>query len=289
MKNIDRLIESLLEENKLLQKQLNIPADKTAKRKLFDMLCTIRKPGYTVYVDENWLKLQDELLMQELEQKGGSVDVKKLVSVKDAFKIPVKPMYLQEKMEQNAPFQMFHSDKLYLYQGDITRLLADAIVNAANAELIGCLTPGQNCMDHAIHAAAGIQLRQECYRIRQEQGRPEPNGFAKITNAYNLPCKYVIHTVGPVIHDTVTEQDETELRSCYDASLAAAEDKQLESVAFGCISTGKGNYPKLEAAQVAIQAADEFLDTATYVKQVIFVVFSKEDYMVYEQLLKQYR
>ena len=286
---LDTLINGLLDENKILRKQLRMPETEDKKKQLFYSLCTIRKPGYTPQVNEEWLKKQDEFLVQELALKGGAVDVSQLISVNDKFRIPVKPMYLQKTADKDAPFQLFHSDKIYLYQGDITRLSADAIVNAANAELIGCFTPGHRCIDNAIHSAAGIQLRQECYNIRKTQGYPEPNGFAKMTKAYNLPCKYVIHTVGPVVYETVTEQDETELRSCYDACLALAEENQLESIAFCCISTGEFHYPKEEAAKVAIQAVDEFLDTATYVKRVIFDVFSKEDYVVYEHQLNQCR
>lgn len=289
MQILDELINGLLDENKLLRKQLRMPEDEATKKQLFYSLCTIRKPGYSIQVNENWLVMQDEFLAQELQWKGGAVDVTQLPSVKEQFKIPVKPMYLQKKMDKNAPFQLYHSDKIYLYQGDITRLSADAIVNAANAELIGCFTPGHKCIDNVIHAAAGIQLRQECYAIRQAQGYPEPNGFAKITKAYNLPCKHVIHTVGPVIYDIVTEQDETELRSCYDACLSIAEEHKLESIAFCCIATGEFHYPKEEAAKVAIQAVDEFLDTAVHLKQVIFDVYTAQDYAVYEQQLKQCR
>ena len=288
MSILDTLLNGLLQENPLYQKQLKMPEDEETKKKLFYALCTIRKPGYTKYVDETWMQLQDAFLQEELQKKGGVVSVNEIPSITEQYQIAAKPMYLQKKMDKNAPFTLFHSDKMALYKGDITRLDADAIVNAANEELLGCFTPGHKCIDNVIHSAAGIALRQECYTIRMAQKRPEPNGFAKITKGYNLPAKYVIHTVGPRIYDTVADQDETELRSCYHACLSLAEENQLESIAFCCIATGEFHFPKALAAGIAIQTADEFLDTAEHIKKIIFDVYTEEDYQIYKTLINQY-
>ena len=150
--------------------------------------------------------------------------------------------------------------RLVLWQGDITRLWADAIVNAANSALLGCFHPCHGCIDNAIHSAAGLQLRDECFRLMEAQGYPEPNGRAKLTGGYNLPARHVLHTVGPIVRGRVTQRDREELASCYRACLELAAERGLHSVAFCCISTGEFHFPNQEAAEIAVRTVREFLE-----------------------------
>ncbi|MBQ9639345.1 MAG: protein-ADP-ribose hydrolase [Bacteroidales bacterium] len=171
-----------------------------------------------------------------------------------------------------------------LWQGDITRLRVDAIVNAANSQLLGCWHPLHACIDNCIHSAAGLQLRCECHDLMQQQGHPEPTGQAKITQAYNLPARHVIHTVGPIIEDGhPTPQQRNLLASCYQACLDLAESHSLRSIAFCCISTGVFGYPNREAAEVAIQTVRAYPRRS--VRTVVFNVFKNIDYAIYQQLL----
>lgn len=173
---------------------------------------------------------------------------------------------------------------LYLWQGDITTLKCDAIVNAANSGMTGCYIPNHRCIDNAIHTFAGVELRLACAELMQ-QGYPEPTGRAKITPAFNLPCKYVLHTVGPIIDGRVTKADKELLASCYRSCLELAAENGLESVAFCCISTGEFHFPNEQAAQIAVETVKEFLKTQTSVKKVIFNVFKDLDKAIYEKLL----
>ena len=175
---------------------------------------------------------------------------------------------------------------LYLWRGDITTLQVDAIVNAANSGLTGCYSPLHGCIDNAIHTFAGVKLRLECAKIMEKQGFPEPMGTAKITKAYNLPCKHVLHTVGPMISGALTQTDCQELASCYRSCLELAAEKGLESVAFCCISTGEFHFPNELAAEIAVRTVKEFLKKQTSVKKVIFNVFKDLDKTIYEKLLR---
>ena len=164
----------------------------------------------------------------------------------------------------------------------------DAIVNAANAQMLGCFHPLHKCIDNAIHSAAGVQLREECHRLMLQQGHPEPTGQAKITKAYNLPCKYVIHTVGPIIPNGIpTEPQKDQLASCYRSIMACADENGLESVAFCCISTGEFRFPNRLAAEIAVQTVKDYLNARPdcSVKQVIFNVFKDVDRDIYQRLL----
>ena len=174
---------------------------------------------------------------------------------------------------------------LYLWQGDITTLKCDAIVNAANSGMTGCYIPNHRCIDNAIHTFAGVELRLACAELMEQQGYPEPIGRAKITPAFNLPCKYVLHTVGPIIDGRVTKADKELLASCYRSCLELAAENGLESVAFCCISTGEFHFPNEQAAQIAVEIVKEFLKTQTSVKKVIFNVFKDLDKAIYEKLL----
>lgn len=176
-------------------------------------------------------------------------------------------------------------DKLYLWQGDITTLAADAIVNAANEALLGCFHPLHGCIDNIIHSLAGIELRLACQELMLAQGHPEATGMAKITPAFNLPSRYVLHTVGPIITQTVTAEDRRLLASCYRSCLDLAEQYQLESVVFCCISTGVFHFPHQLAAEIAVDTVSQWLTDARYVQKVIFNVFKDEDREIYEALL----
>ena len=174
---------------------------------------------------------------------------------------------------------------IYLWQGDITTLRCDAIVNAANSGLTGCYVPCHGCIDNAIHTCAGIQLRQKCAEIMARQGHDEPTGQAKITPAYNLPCKYVLHTVGPIVSGRLTKRDEELLASCYRSCLHLAEEHGARSVAFCCISTGEFHFPNGRAAEIAVETVREYRKTAHSEIEVIFNVFKDIDDRLYRALL----
>ena len=174
---------------------------------------------------------------------------------------------------------------LYLWQGDITTLAVDAIANAANSAMLGCFVPCHGCIDNAIHSAAGVQLRLECARIMAQQQAEEPTGRAKITRAYNLPCRYVLHTVGPIIDGRVTKQDRKLLASCYRSCLELAAAHGLKSIAFCCISTGEFHFPNELAAEIAIRTVKTYQQQNPNRMEVIFNVFKDCDYEIYKKLL----
>ena len=175
---------------------------------------------------------------------------------------------------------------LLFIRNDITKMPVDAIVNAANSQMLGCFVPCHGCIDNAIHTFAGVELRLACAELMRQQGYPEPTGQAKITPAFNLPCRYVLHTVGPIINGRVTKADEELLASCYRSCLALAAEHDLRSVAFCCISTGEFHFPNQEAAEIAVRTVREFLEQqTTSVERVIFNVFKDLDAAIYRRLL----
>jgi len=243
---------------------MEIPETEQEKRDLFRALCNVREPKP---VSEEFLRLQDEELQAQLQEKG----IVELIDI--------------EGVCRGENFFAPTGKQLFLWQGDITRLRVDAIVNAANAQMLGCFHPLHKCIDNAIHSAAGVQLREECHRLMLQQGHPEPTGQAKITKAYNLPCKYVIHTVGPIIPDGIpTESQKELLASCYRSIMACADENGLESVAFCCISTGEFRFPNQLAAEIAVQTVKDYLTEHPdcSVRQVVFNVFKDEDKRIYE-------
>lgn len=178
-------------------------------------------------------------------------------------------------------------DGISVWQGDITRLGTDAIVNAANSGMTGCYVPNHSCIDNAIHTFAGIELRNKCAEIMQGQGHPEETGRAKITPAYNLPSKYVIHTVGPIVLTAVpTNREIQQLKSSYRNALQLAAAKGLTSIAFPCISTGVFHFPNLLAARIAINEVQKFLQHNSSIQKVIFNVFKDYDRAIYQELLQ---
>ncbi len=175
--------------------------------------------------------------------------------------------------------------RLSLWRGDITTLAADAIVNAANSQMLGCWVPGHFCIDNAIHTFAGVQLRAECARLMEAQGYPEPTGMAKVTPAYNLPSRWIIHTVGPIADGCPTKVDGGLLSDCYRSCLDAAADLGCETLAFCCISTGVFGFPQKEAAAIAVSTVREWLEAHRSAMRVVFNVFSQKDEEIYHELL----
>lgn len=226
------------------------------QRRLLRSLMNLRPP---MPLGEEFLAVQDGLLSAEREEKG----------IVDADSLPV----------------IAADTRLALWQGDITRLRADAVVNAANSGMLGCFFPCHGCIDNAIHSAAGLGLREECSRIMEKQGRPEPVGRAKLTGGYNLPARYVLHTVGPTVRGRVTVRDRRDLASCYHACLELAAGHGLETVAFCCISTGEFHFPNREAAEIAVEAVTESLGEGISVRKVIFNVYKDIDAQIYRELL----
>ncbi len=175
---------------------------------------------------------------------------------------------------------------LYLWQGDITTLKADAIVNAANPDMLGCLIPNHDCIDNIIHTKAGVELRLECAKIMESQGRKEAVGRAKITSGYNLPADHVVHTVGPYVKDgKVSKMKEDLLEKCYKSCLKLADREGLSNIAFCSISTGVFGFPKEAAAKIAIDTAKEYLGNTNSGLEVIFNVFDDEDLNIYRKHL----
>ncbi|SFP36142.1 O-acetyl-ADP-ribose deacetylase (regulator of RNase III), contains Macro domain [Oscillibacter sp. PC13] len=167
------------------------------------------------------------------------------------------------------------NSRLILWQGDITRLRVDAVMDADSSGLLGCLLPCHGCVDNAIHSAAGLRLRDACSRMMEAQGYPEPVGRAKLTPGYQLPAQYVLHTVGPVVHGDVTARNRKDLADCYRSCLALVADHQLRSIAFCCISTGEFHFPKQEAAEIALHMVSNFLRASSSLQKVVFNVFKK--------------
>ncbi len=254
---LHRLNDMLLEEMPEYREQAaQFSAEDAAQRRLLRSLMNVRPP---MPLDRAFLKAQDALLSQERESKG----------VVEADGLPVTAV----------------NPKIALWQGDITRLRADAIVDADNSSLLGCFHPCHGCIDNAIHSAAGLQLRDECSAIMTAQGHAEPAGQAKLTRGYNLPAAYVLHTVGPIVQGRVTRRDREELASCYRSCLELAAEQGLTSVAFCCISTGEFHFPNQPAAEIAVKTVTEFLRQPTSIQKVIFNVFKDLDAEIYRELL----
>ena len=247
------LIRELLREEKRYQ-DIAVPSDAEEQKQLLRGLMNIRAPRQ---ISREFLHIQDAYLTEETAAKG-IVELEELTPVRDS---------------------------LYLWQGDITTLRCDAIVNAANSGMTGCYVPNHRCIDNCIHSFSGIQLRLACAELMAEQGYAEPTGQAKITRAYNLPCRYILHTVGPIITGKLTAGDCELLSSCYRSCLTLAEEKGLESVAFCCISTGEFHFPNEAAAEIAVRTVEAFQKEHSGVKKVVFNVFKDLDKEIYERLL----
>ena len=253
MKQIERrkyLIEYLLSESNL---QAEIPSDEISQKHLLRALFNVRMPKTA---SGEFKRIQDEYLQEELRLKGVT-DIASLAPV---------------------------ATDIYLWKGDITTLQCDGIVNAANSQMLGCFCPNHGCIDNAIHTFAGIGLRQECAEIMKNQGE-EPTGRAKITKAYNLPCKYILHTVGPIVYGELTKQHEKQLADCYRSCLSLADKYGLQSLAFCCISTGEFHFPNEKAAEIAVRTVIEYKTHTKSKMKVVFNVFKETDYAIYARIL----
>ncbi|MBQ6426430.1 MAG: protein-ADP-ribose hydrolase [Clostridia bacterium] len=229
---------------------IGIPDTEEGQRRLLRSLMNVRPPGE---MDGEFLEVQDAYLQERIREDG-------ITDISD-----LNPL----------------EEGIYLWKGDITRLRCDAIVNAANSGMTGCYVPCHTCIDNCIHTFAGIQLRRDCGRIMRRQGYDEPTGSAKITKAYNLPSRYVLHTVGPIVSGRLTETARNQLADCYRSCLAVAAENGVRSVAFCCISTGVFGFPRLPAAEIAVDTVRKHRGSI----EVIFNVFSDEDDQIYRSLL----
>ena len=249
------LIQALLEERPEYA-DIQVPPDVPEQKRLLRSLFNVRMPRP---ISEDFLKMQDAYLQEEIRRKG--------ITGLDSLH-PVR-------------------EGIYLWQGDITTLRCDAIVNAANSGMLGCFVPCHGCIDNAIHTFAGVQLRLACARIMDRQGRQEETGGAKLTSAFNLPCRYILHTVGPIVSGRLTQRDCDLLASCYRSCLELAEENHIKSVAFCCISTGEFHFPNRQAAEIAVNTVMEFKEKTPSNMEVIFNVFKDVDAAIYRALLQQ--
>lgn len=248
------LIKKLISEHPRYA-DIQIPTDADEQKRLLRSLMNVR---LAAPVDKEFLQIQDEYLQRANEEKG--------------------IVYIEDMTEVQPDF--------YIWKGDITRLGVGAIVNAANSGMTGCYHPCHNCIDNCIHTFAGIELRNFCEDMMQEQGYEEPTGQAKLTPAYNLPCDYVIHTVGPIVRGKLTHRDEDLLKSCYEACLKLADQNGIKSIAFCCISTGVFCFPNQRAAEIAVQTVRDYKRQNDSDIKVIFNVFKDEDERIYNELLR---
>lgn len=254
---LEYLINTLFEErqsyNDYYQDNIEIKTyDKGLLRELFN-----QRPALAV--SDDFLQIQDEYLQAENEKRPS-------LTITDLKPIP-------------------NEAQLYLFQGDITSLAVDAIVNAANSDMRGCFIPRHQCIDNIIHTRAGVQLRLACDELMQTQGKKEPVGKSKITAAYNLPSKYIIHTVGPHINGQVSAMKRDLLAKCYHESLKLADENNLSEIAFCCISTGEFHFPNDQAAEIAIATVRQYLAETQSSIKVIFNVFKDEDLRLYQEKL----
>ena len=247
-----RLIKYLLEER---NESIGIPSDEGSQKRLLRALLNVRPP---MPVSAEFLSLQDEYLTERKNERGVT-DVKNLA----------------------------YTDGISLLKGDITTLNADAIVNAANSAMLGCFHPLHNCIDNAIHTFAGVQVRLDCNDIMN--GREAENGEVVVTKAYNLPSRFIFHTVGPVVCGRVTKENEADLAKCYRNCLSKADEMKLHSIAFCCISTGVFGYPKEEAAQFAVKVVQQYKKQTASSLKIIFDVFTENDYELYRRILGKNR
>lgn len=267
---LDYLLEKFKEDS-VQYRDLKVGSDYGEKRMALRSLMNIRMPRGLA---QEVVSVQDDFLSEEAREKG-IVHVEDIPSVKEQY-------------GSACPF----GDKISIWQGDITRLDIGAIVNAANSRMLGCFVPCHRCIDNAIHSAAGIQLRAECSRrmnqkrIRYGRDYEEPTGQAMLTEGYNLPARYVIHTVGPIVGGRLTDGLRRDLRSCYEKVLECCIEHGIRTVAFCCISTGEFRFPNDEAAEIAVDTVTEVLrEHGRDFDKIVFNVFKDLDKKLYEEQL----
>ncbi len=251
------LIQYLLSENPQYS-EIEIPNDEISQKQLLRALMNIRP---AIPASDEFLSVQDAYL-QEINRSRGIT-----------------------KLSDMSAKISCDNGNIYLWRGDITLLGVDGIVNAANSGMTGCWQPCHACIDNCIHTFAGIQLRSVCHEMMQEQGHEELTGCAKITPAFNLPCKFVLHTVGPIINGELNEEDCDLLSSCYTSCLNLASENNLHSIAFCCISTGVFRFPAEEAAGIAFKTVMDWMRNTSYSMDIVFNVFSQKDESIYESIL----
>lgn len=257
------LCRYLLDENPRYR-QMPVPDSLQERRDLFRALMSVRSP---MPISEEFLRVQDEELQAPLAEKG-------VVEIAG------------QAGNDGSVMPGFDRASLCEWQGDITRLKVDAIVNAANSQMLGCFVPLHRCIDNAIHSAAGVQLRLACAEMMH--GTEEPTGSARMTPGFNLPTKYVIHTVGPIVTTSrPLRQQEVQLASCYSSCLDLADRHGLESIAFCCISTGEFRFPNDRACDIAVSTVRSWMAShpESSVKTVIFNTFKDIDHELYQNAL----
>lgn len=248
---LEYLIKYLLLES---DQDIGMPKTADGKFELYRGLVNVRPP---MAAESRYIDTENEFLTEYIAEKG-ITDINDLTPAEDG---------------------------IYLWQGDITTLKCGAIVNAANSQMTGCYSPNHNCIDNCIHTFAGVRLRYKCAALMEEQGHYELPGRAKLTPAYNLPSDYVIHTVGPIVYGTPTDEQCELLKSCYVSCLDCAVQNGIESIAFCCISTGVFGFPQRPAARIAVDTVREYLKSHDIKVKVIFDVFDALDYTIYSSLL----
>lgn len=266
---LDYLVESFKAESPEY-KRVKIPEDTEGKQRLLRSLMNVRMPKPA---SAAVLAVQDSYLKGRALEKG-IVNISEMPTVR-------------ESLGSTRPF----ADNISIWQGDITRIAADAIVNAANSQMLGCFIPMHTCIDNCIHTYAGVQLREDCarrmnsLRLQFGEGYEQPTAVPMLTDAYNLPAKKVIHIVGPVVQYGLTPQLEQDLADCYRNILNMCKDNGLRSVAFCCISTGVFRFPNKRAAAIAVQTVTEWMtgDPGS-MDRAVFNVFKDEDKRYYEEL-----
>lgn len=319
---LGRLIGMLLAEDPRRSGDIDVPEDEDARYDLWRSLVNVREPREAA---ADYLRAEDVFLRGERERKGTVAidEIRDPEPVQSAYaSYPTYPSYPTSEgsrdsaggpavpgasvNEQNG---ISGTDRgggpafpeLLVWRGDITRLAVDAIVNAANSRMLGCFEPCHDCIDNCIHTSAGVRLRLACAELMDAQGTPEPTGRAKVTPAFNLPSRFVIHTVGPIVSGgRPTRRDAELLASCYESCLDAAAERNLASIAFCSISTGVFGYPKREAAEIAIETVrtwyanrlagshspgDGHSHGGRVPQTVVFDVFSEADEQIYRELL----
>lgn len=267
---LDLLVEEFKEDS-VQYRNLETPGDTEGKKRILRSLMNIRMPKM---MPASVLRVQDEYLQGRIRENG-IVTLNEIPTIAD----------------QGSRHEF--ADKLSIWQGDITRLAVDAIVNAANSQMLGCFVPMHTCIDNCIHTFAGIQLRAECDRqmkkLRAEFGPDyeQPTAIPMLTDGYNLPAKKVVHIVGPIVEGRLTKDQEQDLADCYRNTLDLCLENGLKSVAFCCISTGVFHFPNKRAAEIAVKTVTEWLKAHPLaLERVIFNVFKDEDKAYYEAELQ---
>lgn len=267
MEKLDFLIDYLLKENEKVKVEKQ-PTTSEEKENLWRALCNIRNAKQ---ISSEYLKVQDEYLQERLKKT-------KITNVENIK--TVKEVYFKSNLK--------NANKICLWQGDITKLKIDVIVNAGNSQGLGCFQPLHNCIDNQIQTFSGVQMRLECDEYMRTINYNLPTGKAFITNGYNLPVKYVIHTVGAIINFEVTDKDKQLLKDCYINSLKLASKKNLKTIAFPCISTGVFRFPKDLAVKCAFEAVNEFLENnPNNIQKIVFNVYGEEDFAIYDKFIRE--